>query len=142
MIGWTIVGGLIYVYITGRNTPQDTAVFVAPVDKPPIPEPTPPGPNAPNSAAVQFIETPVKAGENSNIIVTTGPESICKIVITYNNTASKDPGLIDKKADIRGSVSWAWTVDKTATPGKYPVKVTCDRNKKIGYVEGYLEVTK
>jgi hypothetical protein len=142
MIGWAIAGGIIYVYITGRNTPQNTPPAVVPIDKPPIPEPTAPGPNAPNGASVQYIETPVKPGENSNIIVTTGPNSICKIVVAYSDVISKDSGLADKTADVHGSVAWTWTVDKTAAPGKWPVKVTCDRNKRIAYVEGYLEVTK
>ncbi|CAN5327919.1 hypothetical protein BH10PAT3_BH10PAT3_4340 [soil metagenome] len=138
-----ILGGATYVYIVDREAAQKLPEPVAvPAEKPLLPEPSMPGPNAPNSAAVQYIETPVKAGDNSTITVTTGPNAACTIAVAYNNIASKDSGLMPKAADVHGSVTWSWTVDKTAAAGKWPVKVTCVRNNKTGYVEGYLEVTK
>ena len=133
--------GFGYAYYISRNPDETT-------DKNKEPEPVAPvkfvqpkrDPNAPNSASVQYIASPVKAGDNASITVTTGPDAICKIVVAYNKVLSKDSGLVEKKADENGSVTWSWTVDKAAAPGKWPVKVTCDRNKKIGYVEATLEV--
>lgn len=143
MLFLAIAGGVAYVYYTGKQVEKAPASeVVAPVEESPIFEPRKPSPNAPESASVQYLASPVKAGENSTITVTTGPDSACTIIIAYNNVVSKDSGLVPKTADIHGSVSWAWTVDKTAPAGKWPVKVTCVRNSKTAYVEGYLEVIK
>lgn len=138
-----VSAGVAYVYVTGRqgNKPPDVQA-ASTEEKPIVPTRQNPGPNAPESAAVQNLETPVRAGENSSITVTTGPDSACTIVVAYNEVVSKDSGLAPKKANNFGSVSWTWTVDKTAPAGKWPVKVTCTRNNKVGYVEGNLEVVK
>jgi hypothetical protein len=136
-----VIGGMIYVYIGDKSTPEP-ATFVTPIEQAPLPKETPPGPNAPESAAIQYLETPVAVGQNSTITVTTGPNSKCTIVVAYNNVVSKDSGLVPHTADIHGSVTWAWTLDKNAAIGKWPVKVTCVRNNKTGYVEGTLQVTK
>ena len=141
LLGLIIIAGVVYVYITGRQAekaaPKEAAV---PEEKLVVRAPQEPGPDAPESAAVQYLDSPVKAGENSTITVTTGPKSACTIVMAYKDVVSKDSGLMPKTADAYGSVTWTWTVDKSAAVGKWPVKVTCTRNKKIGYVEGYLEV--
>jgi len=71
-----IAAGVAYVYYSGTQT--EKVVTVEPEikdNKPVLPTPKKPGPNAPVSAAVQYIGTPVKAGENSTITVTTGPEA-------------------------------------------------------------------
>ena len=143
MIGWSIVAGIVYVYITGRDADKKPSVQ-APVEKekPPIPDPVKPAVGAPIGASVQSLLSPVKAGEETTIIIKTGSDATCVIVASYNKTPSKDPELAPKKASDRGSVEWTWTVDTATAPGKYPIKVTCDRDKKVGYVEGYLEVTK
>ena len=133
--------GFAYAYYVSKNpdesaSPKEPEAVTAPKFDSPKTDP-----NGPNSASVQYIASPVKPGENSSITVTTGPKSACKIVVAYNKVVSKDSGLVDKQADKYGSVTWSWTVDKAAAPGKWPVKVTCERNKKVAYVEGYLEVT-
>ena len=136
-----VIAGAVYVYITGKDA-ASTLPPPPPVAevKQPFSEPTMPGPNAPNGASVQYISTPVRPGENSTINIHTGPDSACTIVVAYNNILSKDAGLAPKTANKYGTVSWTWTVSKDAAIGKWPVKVTCERNKKTAYVEGYLEV--
>jgi hypothetical protein len=138
-----IAGGIGYTYYTGlqdaKNPPK---VTVTPEQKPIVPTPQEPGPNAPNSAYVQYLTSPVAPGDNANIVVTTGPQAACTVVMVYGTLVSHDSGLGPKTADIHGSVQWTWTVDKAAPAGKWVVKVTCIRNKKAAYVEGYLEVTK
>jgi hypothetical protein len=135
--------GVAYVYYTGKN---DAAKQAAPaeeqVQQQARPEPLQPDPDGPVGASVVFITSPVKPGENTTLNVHTKPEATCKIVAAYNKVVSTDSGLTDKKADVHGSVNWTWTVDKTAALGKWPIKVTCEYNKKVGYVEGNLEVIK
>jgi len=138
-----IVGGVAYIYFSGRQAAKiPTPEVVVTKEKPPISDPVKPAANAPESAAVQFLDSPVKAGNNTSITVTTGPDSACTIAVAYGKVISHDSGLSPKTADVHGSVTWSWTVDSTVAPGKYTVKVTCVRNNKTGYVEGYLEVTK
>ncbi len=130
-------------YYTGLQAEKNPVKEISTTQEAPvIKDPPPPAENAPVGASVQFLASPVKPGENSSITVTTAQKAACTIVMAYGTVVSKDTGLVPKTADIHGSVSWSWTVDKTATPGKWPVKVTCTLNKKVGYVEGYLEVTK
>jgi hypothetical protein len=141
LLGWSIVGGALYVYYSDRHAEVKPVSITTETKIDPVPKAQVQDPNAPESAAVQFIDSPIKAGENSQITIITGPNSKCTIVVAYNNVVSKDTGLAPKTADVRGSVSWTWTVEKTAKPGKWPVKVTCVRGNKTGYVEGTLEVT-
>lgn len=138
-----IGGGIAYVYF---GSPADSSTLPEPAlaeeDKRAIPNPKPTDPNGPVSAAVQYLASPVQAGTNTSINVATATDAKCTIVVAYNNIVSKDSGLIPKTADIHGSISWTWTVDKTATPGKWPVKVTCVRGAKSGFVQADLVVTK
>jgi hypothetical protein len=137
-----LIAGAVYVYFADRQSPPTQAASAQTDHPSSIPEPTQPGPNAPESASVQYIENPVAAGQNSTITVITGPLSKCTIVVEYNGVVTKDSGLAPKSADNRGSITWAWTVPKAATPGKWPAKVTCVRNGKTGYVEGTQQITK
>lgn len=143
MLVLLVGGGVAYTYYSGvqaeKNPPK---VSVAPEEKPVLPTTVEPGENAPNSASVQYLSSPVAPGDNANIVVTTGQQAACTVVMVYGTVVSHDSGLGPKTADIHGSVQWTWTVDKTAPAGKWAVKVTCVRNKKVAYVEGYLEVTK
>jgi hypothetical protein len=137
--------GVAYIKFYGPAT--DAKSDKAPVaPNPDLAIPTPPklSPNAPENAAVESLISPVKAGENTSISVKTNPDSVCTISATYNNVASKDSGLATKNSDVYGNVTWAWTVDKTAPAGKWPVKVTClyTKNKKSAVVVGDLQVTK
>lgn len=136
-------GGVGYVWYSGKHQIQD-AKTVSP-GKPQqyaLPKPRQPNPNAPESAAVEALLTPVKPGENSSITVRTLAKSTCTISVSYKDVPSKDSGLTPKIADDYGSVTWSWTVDKTAAPGKWPVKVTCTYNKKSAFVQGDLVVVK
>lgn len=98
--------------------------------------------NAPASASVQSLTTPVMPGDNALISVKSNPGSECSIVVEYNKVASKDSGLRAKTSDEFGIVTWSWTVDPSAPIGKWPVTVTCVYNKKSAVVEGKLDVSK
>jgi hypothetical protein len=86
--------------------------------------------------SVQSLTSPVAPGDNASIIIKTNPGAWCTIAVEYDKVASTDSGLKGKTADEFGVVTWAWTVEKTATVGKWPVTVTCTRNKLWAVVVG------
>lgn len=133
--------GLVYTWIMGRNTPTTpvattTATPVVAVKH------VEPGVNVPESASVQSITSPVMPGDNASIIIKTKPGSWCTITAVYNNIPSKDSGLGGKTSDDFGSVTWTWTVESSVPIGKWPVTVTCLRNKLSAVVVGDLVVSK
>jgi hypothetical protein len=134
--------GAAYIYFTSGQDVAAKSDQTPPPPPPTLPTPHKPGPNAPESAGVEALSSPVKPGENSSITVHTLPTSSCTISVTYNNIPSKDSGLTPKVADDYGNVIWSWTVDPTAPEGTWPVKVTCMLNKKSAVVIGNLQVSK
>lgn len=93
-------------------------------------------------ASVQTITSPVMPGSNASIMVKTNPDANCAISVVYDKTASKDSGLVAKKADEYGLVEWTWTVESTVPLGNWPVKVTCANKKNSAVVENDLRVVK
>lgn len=136
--------GVAYVLVAGGqdDSAKNDQVPTAPPPDTGIPKPHKPAPNAPESAAIESLLSPVKAGENTSASVKTNAGSKCSISVTYNDVPSKDSGLTTKTADDYGNVTWSWTVDKTAPVGKWQVKVTCFYGKKSAVVIGDLQVTK
>lgn len=137
--------GVAYVYVTDQsgNTKQESIQTTDDLPKETgRPKATIPRPDAPVGAALLSITTPVEAGANSSISIRTTPTATCSIKISYGDLESKDSGLATKKADDFGTVTWSWTVDKSAPAGKWPIKVTCKYGKRSAYVQGELEVTK
>lgn len=98
--------------------------------------------NAPASASIQSLTTPVMPGDNAAVSVKSNPKSECSIIVEYNKISSKDSGLKPKVSDEFGLITWSWTVDADAPEGKWPVTVTCAYNKKTAVVEGKLVVSK
>ena len=111
-------------------------------DAPKVYKPAKPAVNAREWVALVSLLSPVKAGDNTSMSISTNASSNCSIVVTYDNTVSKDSGLASKQSDDYGSVSWTWTVDKSAPAGTWPVKVTCAYNKSSGVLIADLGVTK
>jgi len=140
-----VAGGVLYTYIVGRdsNAKKEASIKApAAVKNGPNIQTVQPAPNAAVGAAVQYIDSPVKAGDNVSLSVHTNPNVKCSITFTYNNVASKDSGLKTKMSDSHGVVGWTWTVDKATPPGKWPAKVLCASATKSGMVIGTVEVTK
>jgi hypothetical protein len=99
-----------------------------------------PSKNTQESAAVQVLTSPVAPGENAMISVKTNAGSTCRIAVVYNNVPETDSGLISRKADSFGTVSWAWTVPKGTPLGSWPVTVTCQFYDKSAVVSQDLRV--
>jgi hypothetical protein len=137
-----IAVGLGYTWYMGQRPSNTTTAVAAPVDSQPTPtvKATKPAANAKESVSVQTLTSPVAPGANASISVRTNPSSQCTIKVEYNKIPSKDSGLVVRTADEFGTVSWTWTVDKTAPLGEWPVGVTCIYNKQSAFVQGDLKV--
>lgn len=134
--------GIAYTYYFGA-TPTTQTLQAAP--KPQInavAKPAEPADDAKVGVSIESFTTPVKPGDNSFISIKTLPTAACTIDVEYNKVKSTDTGLVQKKADEYGVVSWSWTVG-TATPeGSWPVVVTCAHGSQSGTVTGTLVVSK
>lgn len=133
--------GVAYIYYSGSDTVQPASTAVAAETAAPAIKATPPSPKAQESAAVQFISSPVKRGSSASISVKTLATSVCKIKAVYDKVASTDPGLASKKADDFGSVEWSWTVGRSVPAGTWPVTVTCTYHGRSAVVTADLQVT-
>lgn len=137
-----IGAGAAYTWYMGQTPPPKVEVEEATQVTQEVPQiRAPAASNSPIGASVQSLSSPVAPGQNVSMIVKTKPSALCSIVVEYNKVASKDSGLIPKKADEFGVVSWTWTVDATAPEGKWPAKVTCELEKKSAVVIGDLVVS-
>lgn len=137
-----LAAGTAYTYFSGKSDANKQVPAEKKQEPANEPKPAAQDPNGPVGASVLFLTSPVRAGENVSMNVHTRAEAKCKIAVAYNKVASKDSGLVEKTADIHGTVDWTWTVDKTAAVGKWPVKVDCSFNGHAGAVQGDLEVIK
>jgi hypothetical protein len=136
--------GVAYVLLTGGPSNEANAAKPQTASAPDtgLPKPTKPSPNAPESAGIQSLYTPVKIGTNTSMSVKTLPGSTCTISFIYNNIVSKDSGLAQKIADDYGNVTWAWTMSGDVPVGTWPAKVNCALNKKSAVVIGNVQVIK
>jgi hypothetical protein len=141
VIAAVLVGaGLVYTWFVGKQAPVVTTVQPENEETSTPIKRTAPADNVPLGASVQSLTSPVSPGENASIIIKTNPGAWCTIKVVYDKTASTDSGLVGKTSDEFGSVSWTWTVNQNAAKGKWPVTVTCVRNKLSAVVVGDLLV--
>lgn len=99
--------------------------------------------NAPASASIQSLSSPVRPGENASVTVKGLPSSSCVIKVEYNKIASNDTGLkLTKILDEFGVATWSWTVEPTVPEGKWPVTITCMYDTRSAIVIGDLVVSK
>lgn len=136
-------GGLAYTYFLGPDnsqTAQQADEQATPVRQ--DIKPTKPASNAPASASVSVLTSPVAPGDNASLTIKTVATAKCTVAVSYGSLAAKDSGLAPKAADEFGTATWAWTVDKAAPLGTWPVKVTCAYNGRTAFVQGDLVVAK
>ncbi|HET6924688.1 MAG TPA: hypothetical protein VFH39_02580 [Candidatus Saccharimonadales bacterium] len=138
-----VAAGVAYTWYTGRQGPAVTAVVPAVQNTPPEPiRPSVPSAATQESAAVEFLSTPVPPGSDASINIKTVATSVCSISVMYDTQPGTDPGLKPKTADDFGNVSWDWKVPANAPIGTWPVKVTCVRGAKSAVVIGDLQVAR
>jgi hypothetical protein len=132
--------GFGYVWWSGQQeTPVLPQATLAP-NRPTFSKPKP-SPNAPVSASVQSITSPVSPGEDVSMTVRTTPEAACEIFVEYDNDVkSTAAGLQPATADEFGMVTWEWTVEPTAPIGIWDAEVNCAAREKSAMVRGELEI--
>ena len=135
--------GAAYTWYIGQSGPQQAAKIQKPDQSAAVAiKPTAPRADTQESAAVEFISSPVAPGGGASINVKTVATSTCTISVTYNNVPANSPALGPQTADDFGNVSWNWTVPTSAPTGTWPVKVTCVRGAKSAVVQDTLVVAR
>lgn len=71
------------------------------------------------------LTSPVRRGDDASLAVQTAANASCTIAVRYKTGLSKATGLVPKTSDSAGKVGWTWRVSSGATPGKWPITVTC-----------------
>ncbi len=135
--------GVAYIWYMGQQEVDPNAI-ASKVDYKPVEtkKPVKEADNVNVGASIQSLTSPVSPGSNVSVVVNTNQESQCTISVIYDKTESKDSGLLPKKSDEYGMVSWTWTVENSVPLGKWPVKVTCSKGTKSGVVVGDLVIAK
>lgn len=134
--------GLGLTYYNGQTSPPPKAIAV--------PKPTPaqarhtPSPTGQIGSTVQYITTPVLPGDNASITIHTNANANCQITVQMANfnLPMKDSGLIPKKADDMGLVTWGWKIPADLLPGKGKATVICANLKNSIMSIGNFEVVK
>jgi hypothetical protein len=98
--------------------------------------------NARVGVALQMINSPVLPGGETSISVRTNREAICTISVQYNKIEVKNPSFVEKTANEFGGVDWDWKVEENAPIGKWPVTVSCKKNKQWGVYTAELEIVR
>ena len=138
-----IAFGVAYTWYVGQQGPGQAKTVATPQTEvlQPI-KPTAPKPGTQESAAIEYLSTPIAPGDSASVNVKTVATSNCNISVAYNNVPSTDTGLKPKVADDFGNVEWDWTVGKSTPLGTWPVKVTCSWHGKTAVVQGDLVVAR
>lgn len=78
------------------------------------------------------LTSPVWAGNNAALAVTTTARANCQIRVLYKSDPSTAQGLVSKSADKQGGVHWTWKVNSRTPRGNWPITVTCTRGSQSG----------
>ncbi len=77
---------------------------------------------------VVITQHPGAVGRNKTATLaarsTPGNQS-CSITVQYKSGPGKAAGLVPKKSDAAGKVSWVWKVGGNTTKGTWPIIVKC-----------------
>jgi hypothetical protein len=134
--------GVAYTFYMSQTDPVATVAKAPVSDKKTTLKHTKLAANAPASAAIQMLTSPVMPGDNASVTVKGNPGSNCTISVKYNEVASTDSGLKPKVTDEFGVTTWAWTVEPTVPEGSWPVSITCEYNKKTAVVIQKIVISK
>ena len=94
----------------------------------------------PLQVKVVSLTSSVRRGDDASLAVQTVPHASCVIAVRYKTGISKATGLVPKTSDGAGKVGWTWRVSTGATPGKWPITVTCSAGGNRGTVEAAFVV--
>ena len=136
-------GGVGYTYYMDKQGGASAAATIASPAVQPVSAITPhkTAANAPESASIELLSSPVALGTAASISAKTQPASQCTIIMLYKNVPKPIAGAGPKMADDFGTVEWDWTVSRNTPIGTWPVRVTCTFNKKTAVVQGNMQIT-
>jgi micrococcal nuclease len=86
------------------------------------------------------VRSPVPQGGMGLVTIQTTPQTLCTITVNYKSGPSRAAGLIPKKSDSQGRITWIWKVGTRTTPGVWPIIVGCGQGD-ITRVRTSFEVT-
>lgn len=86
------------------------------------------------------LTSPVAPGDDATLTLQTAAAARCTIMVRYKSGPSRAKGLVAKRADREGRVSWTWRVGTRTTPGTWPVTVTCAAGEQEGTLKAALVV--
>jgi len=97
-----------------------------------------------NTSGLEILSltSPIRRGAMATLTAKTYPGAACKITVYHKSGASTAQGLIPKKADSNGNVSWTWKVGNRTTPGNWRIVVKANINGQTISREIIFMVTK
>lgn len=104
------------------------------------------GPNIPIGSSVQSISSPIAPGDNAYVTLRTTEGATCSIKVVSLDQHGKeidrvsDSGLVDKKVDDFGVVTWTWTMPVGAAIKIWQADMYCKRDDKSTRSVGEIEV--
>jgi hypothetical protein len=73
---------------------------------------------------LQSLTSPVNAGSDATLVVSTPNGTACSITVTYKSGPCQAAGLYPQRAH-GGRIDWTWMVGTRTTPGRWPIDVSC-----------------
>ena len=89
---------------------------------------------------IMSVTSPIGPGYDATLRAETEPYADCTITVYYLSGPSSAAGLIDKKADTNGNVTWTWKVGTRTTAGSWRIVVTATLNGVTVVQETYFTV--
>lgn len=136
-----LIVGVVYIWYTGRNDDgkfkdmQAAETITAPTIKA-----SKVADNAPVGVSIQSVSSPVTPGSVVSVAVRTKPEAECTIKLEVDKKVVSDTNFIKKIANEYGGADWEWTLSSSTPVGKWPVTITCQKDKSIGVVSDEIEI--
>jgi flagellar hook assembly protein FlgD len=125
--------------LAGKSVSQTTNITVSPKESAVAPPTTK---DAGPALVIQSVISPVKSGESATLKIQTVAGAECKISVYYNAGKSAAEGLITKKAEASGNVTWTWKTGTDLAAGTYRIEVTASLGGKTTSQTTSFTVTK
>ena len=77
------------------------------------------------SVTVLSVTSPASRGSTATLTAQTTAGASCSITVRYKSGPSSAAGLGRQTATANGQVIWTWRVGASATPGSWPITLTC-----------------
>lgn len=92
------------------------------------------------SVTLISVSSPAAPFSDATLTISTTPGASCSITVSYKSGPSRAKGLVPKVTDGSGRVSWTWRVGSNTTPGRWPIRVTCEKSTDHGELRTSFQV--